>query len=181
MQKHGLRLVYKEDAQQIWQIQFTVRLHFMIIGTSLKSYFRPLKSFSNQPFSIYKCSPSRLILSHQSTAPSLSIQLLIYFSKWKGLALCALFSFHEHLVISESWLRLTHHISGHLDSKKGSLESSLVYCITKGNFTWLDMEGYIWLLQHTLWIILRFFMFQCRHIEVSAVSDFPGLMVQKCG
>ena len=113
------------------------------------------------PFSVY---PATYIFQYMERTSS----MWFIFISWA--------SDHKWILIKTS-----QHISGHLDGKKGSLESSLVYCITKGNIMWLDMEGYIWLLQHTLWIILRFFMFQCSHMEVSAVSDFPGLMVQKCG
>ena len=114
---------------------------------------RPLKSSSNQTFSMHKCFPQSEIpewFRHQSTGPSLSIQLPSNFSNastWIGLVLCASFSVHEHPTITSDNLDSDnfHHLICHLDAEKGSLESPLLYQITEDTFLWLkyrDSFGY---------------------------------------
>ena len=130
------------------------------------------------------CFPQSEILEwfrHQSTGPSLSIQLPSNFSNastWMGLVLCASFSVHEHPTITSDNLDydISHHLICHLDAEKGSLESPLLYQITEENFTWLNIQGFIWLYYIPRGSLSDFFN-QSSPIEVSIGSDFPGLMV----
>ena len=122
---------------------------------------------------------------HQSTGPSLSIQLPSNFSNastWIGLVLCASFSVHEHPTITSDNLGsdISHHLICHLDAEKGSLESPLLYQITEENFTWLNIQGFIWL-YYIPRGSLSYFFNRSSQIEVSIGSDIPGLMVKKCG
>ena len=126
-----------------------------------------------------------LYVLHQSTGPSLSIQIPSNFSNaitWMGLVLCASFSVHEHPTITSDNLGsdISHHLICHLDAEKGSLESPLLYQITVENFTWLNIQGFIWL-YYIPRGSLSYFFNRSSQIEVSIGSDIPGLMVKKCG
>ena len=102
---------------------------------------------------MHKCFPQSEIpewFRHQRTGPSLSIQLPSNFSNastWIGLVLCASFSVHGHPTITSDNLDsdISHYLICHLDAEKGSLESPLLYQITEENFTWLNIQGFIWL------------------------------------
>ena len=142
--------MYLQDEQEFWKIRFQLRAslcdNWDIIREDLVEH-RPLKSSSkassNQTFSMHKCFPQSEIpewLRHQSTGPSLSIQLPSNFSNastWIGLVLCASFSVHEHPTITSDNLDsdIFPHLICHLDAKKGSQESPLLYQITEENFT----------------------------------------------
>ena len=195
VQKCGLRLVYLQDEQEFWKIRFHLRAslcdNWDIIREDLVEH-RPLKSSSkassNQTFSMHKCFPQSEVpewFRHQSTGPSLSIQLPSNFSNastWIGLVLCASFSVHEHPTITSDNLDsdISHYLICHLDAEKGCLESPLLYQITEENFTWLNIQGFIWLFYIPGGSLSDFFN-QSSQIEVSIGSDFPGLMVKKCG
>ena len=109
----------------------------------------------------------------------------VFFSdnKWMGLVLCAYFSSDKHqTAIIGNPSSISHHLICILGTDLADAELGIhVHRTNKKDFTWLDIEGgFLWLCYIPCWMFLDRFN-QCSCIKASIISDWPGIIVQKCG
>lgn len=105
-------------------------------------------------------------------------------NEWHGFVLCAYFSIDEHqtAMLENFDSTISHYLVCHLETDIAGPEIVLnVHCTTKEEFLWLDTEdGFLWL----SYIPRESFPDQFNQftwIKASIISDWPGVMVQKCG
>ena len=122
-----------------------------------------------------------------SNEPSVKIDLSNVFfndSKWMGLVICAYFSSHEHqtAIIENSNSSISHHLICLLETDIAGQEQQIhVHRAIREEFTWLDIEGgFLWLCYIPCWPFLDR-LNQCSCIKASIISDWPGIIVKKCG
>ena len=98
-----------------------------------------------------------------------------------GFVVCASFSVQEYPTEFLDNLEscVPHHLICLFETDIGSLKPLHVYCTTKDEFKWLHLRGFNWLFFIPCWWHSDR-MNQCKRIEASIVSDWPGWMVQKC-
>ena len=105
-------------------------------------------------------------------------------SKWMGLVLCAYFSSDKHqaAIIEDPNSSISHHLICILETDLAGPELGIhVHRTIKEEFTWLDTEGgFLWLCYIPCCPFLDRFN-QCSCIKASFISDWPGIVVQKCG
>uniref|UniRef100_A0A2N9HQ95 Uncharacterized protein n=1 Tax=Fagus sylvatica TaxID=28930 RepID=A0A2N9HQ95_FAGSY len=134
------------------------------------------------------CSPPVEILhwfKHNSNEPSVTIDIstnLYNDGEWKGLALCAYFSIDDHQPFENPSSAISHHLVCLLETNVVGQKLVLhVHRTAKEEFTWLDTDGgFLWL----SYIPRQSFpdqFSQYSYIEASIISDWPGVIVQKCG
>ena len=106
------------------------------------------------------------------------------YNEWHGFVLCAYFSIDEHqIAMLENFnSTISHYLVCHLETDIAGPETVLnVHCTTKEEFMWLDTEdGFLWL----SYIPRESFPDQFNQftwIKASIISDWLGVMVQKCG
>ena len=102
--------------------------------------------------------------------------------EWKGLALCAYFSIDDHQPFENPSSAISHHLVCLLETNVVGQKLVLhVHRTAKEEFTWLDTDGgFLWL----SYIPRQSFpdqFNQYSYIEASIISDWPGVIVQKCG
>ena len=100
-----------------------------------------------------------------------------------GLVLCAYFSSDKHqTAIIEDPSSISHHLICILETDLAGPELGIyVHRTSKNDFTWLDIEGgFLWLCYIPCFPFLDKFN-ECSSIKASNISDWPGIIVQKCG
>ncbi|XP_065622957.1 uncharacterized protein LOC136064755 [Quercus suber] len=100
-----------------------------------------------------------------------------------GLVLCTYFSSDKHqTAIIEDPSSISHHLICILETDLAGPELGIyVHRTSKRDFTWLDIEGgFLWLCYIPYCPFLNEFN-QCSCIKASIISDWPGIIVQKCG
>ena len=102
-------------------------------------------------------------------------------NKWTGLVLCAYFSSDKHqtAIIENPNSLVSHHLICVLETDRAATETEIhVHRTIEKEFTWLDIEGgFLWLCYIPCCPFLN--EFSC--IKASIISDWPGIIVQKCG
>ncbi|KAF3952520.1 hypothetical protein CMV_021928 [Castanea mollissima] len=137
-------------------------------------------SFCFPPVEILHC------FNYHSNEPSVKIDISNVFfndNKWMGLVLCAYFSSDKHqTAIIEDPSSISHHLICILETDLAGPELGIyVHRTSKKDFTWLDIEGgFLWLCYIPICPFLGKFN-QCSCIKASIISDWPGIIVQKCG
>ncbi|KAK9995038.1 hypothetical protein SO802_024741 [Lithocarpus litseifolius] len=210
VQKCGVRLLYEHDQLQFErELQNCNALisgyrDFMHRNSSSfvrnQKIYYATKSLSNYHIqqtvndfldrcSVYsRCFPPVEILnrfSNKSNKPSVTINIPKS-CEWMGLVVCAYFSVHDQTAfLDRPNSTIPHQLfclleSNAVDPVRGKIDVRT----NKEEFLWLDVEGrFLWL------SYLPFGFFPDRaiqdssstSIEVSFVSDWPGVTVQKCG
>ncbi|KAF3950460.1 hypothetical protein CMV_023791, partial [Castanea mollissima] len=124
---------------------------------------------------------------YQSNEPSVKIDPSNVFfgdSKWMGLVLYAYFSSEEHQteIIENTNSSISHHLICLLETDMVGQEQEIhVHRTNREEFTWLDIEGgFLWLCYIPCWPSVDRFD-QCSCIKASIISDWPGIIVKKCG
>ena len=140
-------------------------------------------------FEYFGCFPPVEILcwfTSQSNEPSVTISVPKYFYNdidWMGLVLCAKFSIQEHqtAILENPNSIISHHIICLLETDVAASEHLLVHLTNNEEFIWLDTEGqFLWLSCISRGMLPDEFN-QSGCIKASIISDWPGVMVQKCG
>ena len=134
-------------------------------------------------FSLVNILPS---FSSQSNEPSVTIYVPKYFYNdidWMGLVLCANFSIQEHqtAILGNPNSTISHHLICLLETDVAGPKHLLVHHSNYEELMWLDTEGqFLWLSCISRELLPDEFN-QCDCIKASIISDWPGVMVQKCG
>nr|POE99863.1 hypothetical protein CFP56_35509 [Quercus suber] len=140
-------------------------------------------------FEYFGCFPLVNILpsfSSQSNEPSVTIYVPKYFYNdidWMGLVLCANFSIQEHqtAILENPNSTVSHHLICLLETDVAGTKHLLVHHTNYEELVWLDTEGqFLWLSCISRELLPDEFN-QCDCIKASIISDWPGVMVQKCG
>nr|POE84704.1 hypothetical protein CFP56_58892 [Quercus suber] len=140
-------------------------------------------------FEYFGCFPLVNVLpsfSSQSNGPSVTIYVPKYFYNdidWMGLVLCANFSIQEHqtAILENTNSTISHHLICLLETAVAGSEHLLVHLTNNEEFIWLDTEGqFLWLSCISRGMLPDEFN-QSGCIKASIKSDWPGVMVQKCG
>ena len=141
-------------------------------------------------FEYFGCFPLVDVLpsfSSQSNEPSVTIYVPKYFYNdidWMGLVLCANFSIQEHqtaAILENPSSKISHHLICLLEIDVAGPKHLLVHHTNYEEFMWLDTEGqFLWLSCISRGLLPDEFN-QCGYIKASIISDWPGVMVQKCG
>ena len=124
--------------------------------------------------------------NYHSNEPSVKIDISNAFfndNKWMGLVLCAYFSSDKHqTAIIEDPSSISHHLICILETDLAGPELGIyVHRTSKKDFTWLDIEGgFLWLCYIPYCPFLGKFN-ECSCIKASIISDWPGIIVQRCG
>ncbi|KAL4594440.1 hypothetical protein ACB092_12G021100 [Castanea dentata] len=204
VQKCGLRLLYQHDRLQFEQqlkhcnafisAYRDFKCEINSGDPSLERMEKCLLNKYDQRFDgHYKysyCFPPVEILdyfNYRSNEPSVKIDLSNVFfndSKWMGLVLCAYFSSDKHqtAIIENPNSSISHHLICILETDVAGPELGIhVHRTIKEEFTWLDTEGgFLWLCYIPCWPFLER-LNQCSCIKASIISDWPGIIVKKCG
>ena len=102
-------------------------------------------------------------------------------NKRMGLVLCAHFSSDKHqtAIIENPNSSISHHLICVLETDGAAPEPEIhVHRTIEKEFTWLDVEGgFLWL----CYIPCCPFLDEFSCIKASIISDWPGIIVQKCG
>ena len=121
---------------------------------------------------------------YQSNEPSVKIDISNYFvndNKRMGLVLCAHFSSDKHqtAIIENPNSSISHHLICVLETDGAAPEPEIhIHRPIEKEFTWLDIEGgFLWL----CYIPCCPFLDEFSCIKASIISDWPGIIVQKCG
>lgn len=135
------------------------------------------------------CPPREILywFSHSSVAPTVTIDMpkdLYGYNDWMGLVLCAYFSCHEdHITDFENFnSEVSHHLICLLETDIGDSEQLLhINSTTCEEFIPLEVEDeFLWLsFIPRWWFQDRLGQSSC--LKASIASDWPGLMVYKCG
>ncbi|KAF3943504.1 hypothetical protein CMV_029947, partial [Castanea mollissima] len=209
VQKCGLRLLYQHDLSQFEQqlkhcnasisahrdfkcelsrggdIEMRLRRHIPNEVVFPLNKYDQLGVRSEYSF----CFPPVEILhlfNYHSNEPSVKIDISNVFfndNNWEGLVLCAYFSSDKHqTAIIENPLSISHHLICILGTDLADAELEIhVHRTSKRDFTWLDIEGgFLWLCYIPCWMFLDRFN-QCSCIKASIMSNWPGIIVKKCG
>ena len=141
-------------------------------------------------FEYFGCFPLVDVLpsfSSRSNEPSVTIYVPKYFYNdidWMGLVLCANFSIQEHqtaAILENPSSKISHHLICLLEIDVAGPKHLLVHHTNYEEFMWLDTEGqFLWLSCISRGLLPDEFN-QCGYIKASIISDWPGVMVQKCG
>nr|POE99873.1 hypothetical protein CFP56_35518 [Quercus suber] len=140
-------------------------------------------------FEYFGCFPLVDILpffSSQSNEPSVTINVPRYFYNdidWTGLVLCANFSIQEHqtAILENPNSTISHHLICLLETDVAGPEHLLIHLTNNEEFMWLDTDWqFLWLSCISRELLSDEFN-QCGCIKASIISDWPGVMVQKCG
>ena len=124
------------------------------------------------------------LFNYHSNEPSVKIDISNCFfndNKWTGLVLCAYFSSDKHqtAIIENPNSSISHHLICVLETDGAAPEPEIhVHRSIEKEFTWLDIEGgFLWL----CYIPCCPFLDEFSCIRASIISDWPGIIVQKCG
>ncbi|XP_050253813.1 uncharacterized protein LOC126699887 isoform X2 [Quercus robur] len=162
----------------------------LLVGDKVRSLLNKYDRRFDGHYKYSYCFPPVEILdyfNHRSNEPSVKIDLSNVFfndSKWMGLVLCAYFSSDKHqtAIIENPKSSISHHLICILETDVAGPELGIyVHPTIKEVFTWLDTEGgFLWLCYIPCWPFLDRFN-QCSCIKASIISDWPGIIVKKCG
>ena len=124
------------------------------------------------------------VFNYRSNEPSVKIDISNYSfndNKWMGLVFCAYFSSDKHqtAIIENPNSSISHHLICVLETDRAAPEPEIhVHRTIEKEFTWLDVEGgFLWL----CYIPCCPFLDEFSCIKASIISDWPGIIVQKCG
>lgn len=104
------------------------------------------------------------------------------YNDWMGLVLCAYFSCHEDHVIENFNSKDSHHLICLLETDIGDPEQLLhIHSTTYEEFIYFEVEDeFLWLSFIPRWWF-QDRLGQSSYLKASITSDWPGLMVHKCG
>ncbi|KAF3953508.1 hypothetical protein CMV_021059 [Castanea mollissima] len=177
LSRHGTRLERMEECEQVVDK----------VKSLLNKY--PQKRFDGHSKYSYCFPPVEIsrYFNYQSNEPSVKIDLSnVSFNdrKWMGLVLYAYFSSDEHqtAIIENPNSSIIHHLICLLETDIDFLEIHVHRTIkVEVEFMWLDIKGgFLWLCYIPCWKFLDK-LNQCSCIKASIISDWPGIIVQKCG
>ncbi|KAG2666088.1 hypothetical protein I3760_15G039000 [Carya illinoinensis] len=153
----------------------------------IKFLHNPRKEFHFFFASDHCFPPSEIpeFLTYRAIGPSVTMELPTNMhndSEWDGLLICASFTFQENQIefLESLESEIPHHLICFFDTDIHSLRPIHVYRTAKQEFKWLHLNGFIWLYYIPIWWLPNGIQC-CNHLEVSIISDWPGLIVNNCG
>lgn len=130
------------------------------------------------------CCPPREILDWFNHSDEPSVAINIPKNDWMGLVLCAYFSVHEDQtnIFQIPNSTISHNLICLFETDVAGLEQELhIHSTNIEEFMFLEIEGgFLWL-SYIPRCWFPDWLNQCSCLKASIMSDWPGLMVQKCG
>lgn len=95
---------------------------------------------------------------------------------WRGLAICAALSVHEHptAILDRMTSEISFGLQCHLDTEEQCFHPPL-FGITKDKLTWVYLRGFIWLTYIPSFVLTELKIKQ-NYLEIRTTSEFPGVV-----